>query len=179
METIREDYFNWLTSLASNLCSDFGEYNLLFEYLYFRIFISDIGNDMDRASDGKELRHRFAENSNYTYRDVYLYLDDPCNMLELIVALAFRCDDFVLAEPDDERTGYWIYSMLHSLQLDGLTDDRFDEDYASEAIDIFLNHEYRYNGEGGLFVVNYPPADMRTAEIWCQMNWFLDEFAPF
>ena len=37
-----------------------------------------------------------------------------------------------------------------------------------------MNREYDSDGKGGLFTVKQSKYDMRTVEIWWQMNWYLD-----
>ena len=171
------DYYIWLKNLASEWCSANGSYDCLLSYLYSRAFNSDIPTDSNRAADGLELRLRFAESTEeYTYRDVYLYLTQPCNMLEMMVALARRCEDYIMSDPDvGDRSGVWFWEMITSMHLDKMTDDIFDGNIAEEAVNTVLNHLYQPNGDGGLFTISDPNHDMRDAEIWYQMNWYLAE----
>lgn len=46
-------------------------------------------------------------------------------------------------------------------------------------LNIFLNREYRYSGEGGLFPLADPDRDQRDVEIWYQMNAYLQENYPY
>lgn len=170
------EYFRWLVGLSVKLCKHYGSYRKLFEYLYSREFYSDVGNDCNRAEDGLDFRMRFAEGSHYTYRDVRIYLTKPCSVLEMMVALAFRCEEHIMGDPDlGDRTGQWLHTMLVSLNLDHLTDDNHNECQVEKAIDAFLAHDYESNGNGGLFSINHCHEDMRNAEIWYQMCWYLDE----
>ena len=74
-----------------------------------------------------------------------------------------------------DRTGMWLYGMLNSLGIADLTDGYFDIGQARRAIDVLLARSYCRNGRGGLFTVKNRNVDMRKAEIWYQMNWYLDE----
>ena len=38
-----------------------------------------------------------------------------------------------------------------------------------------LDRNYRRDGDGGLFRIHDKDKDMRYVEIWCQLNWFLNE----
>jgi len=93
-----------------------------------------------------------------------------------MVALALRCEDDYTGDPEiGNRTGQWFFEMIESLGLSSMTDRRFDEEYVDKAIDIFLDREYKRNGEGGLFTIKNSHRDMRNAEIWYQMCWYLDD----
>lgn len=174
---IEYEYFEWIVGLSENLCSEYGSYRNLFEYLYSREFYSNVGNDCNRAEDGLDMRMRFAEQSIYTYPDVYNYLKKPCNMLEMMVALAFRCEDHIMWDPDEgDRTGLWLATMITSLGLSDLIDNNWNEEHAKHSIDIFLAHQYKRNGEGGLFNLKNKKEDLRKVEIWYQMCWYLDEY---
>lgn len=177
---IEYEYREWLIDLAVEICSDHGSYRELFEYLYSREFYSDVGNDDNRIADGIDLRFRFTESSHrYNYRDVYNYLyDAPCNVLEMMVALACRCEDHIMGDADiGDRTGVWLFTMLKSLHLSDEVDGYFNEDNAKIAIDRLLSHSYKRNGDGGLFTLkSRTREDMRKTEIWYQMCWYLDEF---
>ena len=126
------------------------------------------------------MRFRFTEDSRrYNYRDVYNYLyDAPCNVLEMMVALACRCEDHIMGDADiGDRTGVWLFTMLQSLHLSDEVDGYFDEENAKIAIDRLLSHSYKRNGDGGLFTLkSRTREDMRKTEIWYQMCWYLDEF---
>ena len=75
------------------------------------------------------------------------------------------------------RTGQWFWGMIRSLGLGTMIDSRFDEEYVEAAIDRFLDHEYEPNGKGGLFTIKDCKDDLRTAEIFYQLCWYLDSIA--
>lgn len=76
-----------------------------------------------------------------------------------------------------DRTAVWIHNMLQCLGVLDCTDYDYDEDVVNEAIYIFTNRLYARTGRGGLFEVPDldPSKDMRTAEIWFQMCWYMNE----
>ena len=97
-------------------------------------------------------------------------------MLELMISVADRSEKQFMSDAElGDRTGMWLYEMLNSLGIADLTDGYFDEAVARRAIDVLLARSYCRNGRGGLFTVRNRNVDMRKAEIWHQMNWFLDE----
>lgn len=75
-----------------------------------------------------------------------------------------------------DRTTQWFWSMIKTLGLRSMTDDKFDDEYVSSVIDRFLNREYAPNGDGGLFKINNCKYDLREVEIWYQLCWYLDRF---
>lgn len=174
---IESEYFEWLLDLSQSLCPS-ASYQKLFEYLYSREFFSTIGHDTNRIDDGKDLRLQFTEESSvYNYRDAYKYLYNyPCSVLEMMVALAYRCESIIGDYERGDRTAIWFNQMLRSLHIDIMDDSNFDESYVDRVIDTLINHKYRRNGDGGLFTLKNPPKNMQKTEIWYQMCWYLDEY---
>ena len=128
--------------------------------------------DDNRADDGVQLRRRFALSRN----DAGLtdYILGPCSVLEMMVALAIRCESFMDDAAVGDRTGQWFWGMIHNLGLSPMIDSRFDRNFVDDVIWRFLNRDYEPDGRGGLFTVKRYPQDMRTVEIWCQLSWYLD-----
>lgn len=142
-------------------------------YLHYTEFRYSIPNDGNRAEDGVYLRYRFALENGYD--DIFKYLDGPCRVLEMLVALANRCEEHIMDDPDiGDRTGQWFWTMIRNLDLDSMTDENFDIDYVEEKVSIFLDRRYASNGEGGLFILDDCRYDLRTVEIWYQMCWYLN-----
>lgn len=71
-----------------------------------------------------------------------------------------------------DRTGGWFFGMITNLGLEEMTNDNFDIAIADKVINRLLRHQYARNGSGGLFTVNNGQ-DMRKAEIWYQLCWYL------
>jgi hypothetical protein len=162
------EYFIWLTDFVYD-----GRFTKLLEYLHCIEFTYYIPMDKNRAADGLALRYRFGYERNIP--DAERYLTGPCTILEMMVALALRCEETIMDDPTmGNRTGQWFWNMVVSLELGSMTDDRFDKPYIDDVITRFLEREYRRDGKGGLFTVRRPPGDMRHAEIWDQMSWYLD-----
>ena len=177
---IRDDYYNWLVDLTCSWCSRYGngDYSDLMDYLYARQFTWIIERDENRASDGFEMRYRFVEQSGeYTYRDVYLYLTHPTNCLEMMTALASRCEEHIMGDPSiGDNTGFWFWEMISNMHLDQMTNEYFDESYVEESVSEMLERKYQRNGDGGLFRTDDIDKDMRSVEIWCQLCWYLRDY---
>lgn len=167
------EYFEWMYNL---MCGDRYvniSYRKLLTFLHDTEFIFYIPKDANRAEDGIDLRYRFIW--EHDYPDITEYLDGPCSVLEMMVALAIRCEENIMDNPDvGNRTGQWFWGMITNLGLGSMTDERFDEERARDIIDIFLNREYEPNGKGGLFTVRNCDSDLRDVEIWYQLCWYLD-----
>ena len=171
---IEREYFEWLYDLVcKNRHSSGYSYRDLLSYLHDVEFTYTIPKDSNRAEDGIDLRYRFAYDTGYVCADGYL--DEPCSVLEMLIALAIRCEECIMDDPKyGNRTAQWFWQMITSLGLGGMFDDRFDEDYVKNVITTFLNREYKPDGRGGLFTIRNCDYDLRDVEIWVIMLWYLD-----
>lgn len=171
---LNEEYFNWMYQLVfAN--EKRRSYRKLLKYLNSVEFTYILDFDSNRAEDGMDLRYRFGYEHDYNGPMIAAYLDDrPCSVLEMMVALANRCEEQIMDDPHAGcRRGQWFFSMLASLGLSGMNDENFVRSDAEKIISRFLSRQYARNGEGGLFTVN-SRHDMRSVEIWYQLNWYLD-----
>lgn len=162
---IHRDYFEWLQDIVctQRFSKDISYKNLLL-YLHNIPFRYSIDNDKNRFEDGISLRHRFG----YSYRG-------PCSVLEMLVALAIRCEKDIMDDFDmGDRTSQWFWQMIVNMGIGSMDDDRYDEKVVKKAVDTFLDRQYEPDGTGGLFTVKNCEYDLRTVEIWNQMLWYLD-----
>lgn len=172
--TIDIEYFNWMWNLVRDGAPRRRKsYSRLLVYLYETEFVYSIQNDSNRAADGINLRYRFL----YDYagiEDAENYINGPCSVLEMLIALSLRCEEHIMDDPDiGDRTSQWFWLMISNLGLDSMSDDKFNIEYVQERVSAFLNRDYEANGVGGLFVVENCRRDLRTVEIWYQMCWYL------
>ncbi len=173
-DQIINDYFEWLWNFTK--CRGHSQNRKIITLLHNIEFRYSIPMDANREEDGIDLRYRFITEVGIpkNYQEVYAYLDGPCSVLEMMIALAIRCEESIMDDPDiGDRTSEWFWLMMKNLGLDYMNDRKFDRDIAEEKISIFLDRRYKRNGEGGLFVVN-GRRDLRKVEIWYQMCWYLD-----
>lgn len=173
-DQIINDYFEWLWNFTK--CRGHSQNRKIITLLHNIEFRYSIPMDANREEDGIDLRYRFMTEVGIpkNYQEVYGYLDGPCSVLEMMIALAIRCEESIMDDPDiGDRTSEWFWLMMKNLGLDYMSDRKFDRDIAEEKISIFLDRKYKRNGEGGLFVVN-GRRDLRKVEIWYQMCWYLD-----
>ncbi|MCC8151376.1 MAG: hypothetical protein LIO96_07975 [Lachnospiraceae bacterium] len=175
----KKKYFKWLCDfIIDREHFEESSYHALLEFLYDTDFYYLIATDMDenRAMDGVELRYRFGYENSYNADEINVCLDDhPCSVLEMMIALADRCETHITHDPDiGDRTAFWFWNMILSLGLDYMNDENFDEDVANYILTRFLDREYDRDGKGGLFTIEDCKDDLRQVEIWCQMCWYLN-----
>lgn len=168
-DDVKNSYFEWLCSFVEeSKYSKHISYRKLLTFLHSTEFIFVMSRDRNRADDGIALRYRFGMDTGIT--DAELYLDGPCSVLEMMVALALRCEETITDDPRfGNRTSQWIRKMIVNLGLGSMTDDRFNKAIAHEIIETFLHREYRRDGKGGLFIVKGLDEDLRDLEIWHQL----------
>ena len=172
---LEEQYFEWMYDQVSRgrFAPDIS-YRKLLRCLHGTEFRYIIPKDRNRAKDGIDLRYRFA-GELFAGEDVELYLTGPCSVLEMMVALAIRCEEDNMEDTAyGDRTGQWFWGMINNLGLGSMIDSRFDRHIVDDIVERFLDRKYERDGKGGLFRVRHCNADLRTVEIWCQLSWYLD-----
>lgn len=169
-----DDYFCWLANFVPNRY----QYNELINALYRKEFAYIFVMDSNRAEDGISLRLRFERDYDYCPGLVTGYFENrPCSVLEMIVALALRCEESIMYdERFGDRTTFWIGIMLSNMGLDSFDDGNFDPYQVNDILECFINRQYQKNGKGGLFYFKRDDIDVRAMEIWIQMNWYLNEY---
>lgn len=174
---LRDKYFDWMYQLVCDKrYSKRLSYLKLLHRLHDTEFIWVLPMDANRADDGTSLRYRFGDERGYPQSMVASYLDDrPCSVLEMMIALAIRCEEHIMDNQDyGDRTGQWFWNMIVNLGLNGMNDDNFDVNDTDRIVSRFLNREYRADGNGGLFAIEHCRRDLRAVEIWYQMDWYLN-----
>ena len=175
---IQKDYFNWLCKIVSDSKPNRRSYSKLLWYLHEIEFTFIIPMDENRCVDGVELRYRYGRLHNIEGPVIASCLDvTPCSVLEMMVALAARCEDNIMVDPAyGSRPGRWFWMMIRSLGLGNMSDGNFDIEYANSIIWRFLNREFERDGKGGLVYIPGTQYDMRSMEIWYQMQRYLIEY---
>ena len=179
---MENEYFEWMYHIVCN--SNNKQYNKvsyrkLLTYLNNFDFVPLTHLDGNRYADGIDFRYCFGYEHEYPNNEIKLYLDTKnCSMLEMMVALAYRVESQIMTNPMyGDRTGQWFWSMIVSLGLGQMTDDKFNPEQCKIILDRFNRKEYEPNGKGGLFTLENPPDDVRNVDIWCQFSWYLNEVA--
>ncbi len=175
---LKSEYFDWIYKLViAKPYSGGHSYRLLLKYLDSVQFTYSNPMDANREDDGVDLRYRFGYENDVPDSAITAYLDNrPCTVLETMAALCFRCEEHIMSDDSlGDRTSRWFMEMLGSMGISDMYDTRFDAAKVGRTVGVMLDRRYSVNGKGGLFTVKEPRTDMRRAEIWYQMCWYLDE----
>ena len=175
---VQNEYFDWMIHLVGGGGYSGGlSYRKLFRLLHEMEFIYILAMDRNRADDGIDLRYRFAYERGYSAREMEEAMGGaPCSLLEMMAALALRCEEDITDDPDSgNRTGQWFFEMIESLGLKEMDDRHFDRAAAEDILSRFMRREYLPDGRGGLFTISDPGRDMRDMEIWYQLMEYLNE----
>ena len=142
-------------------------------------FTYSVPFDENRYEDGLSLRKRFAYELGYSNDHITNIMgDDPCSVLEMMIALAIRCEEHIMDDIEyGDRTSQWFWTMIDNAGFGSLTDLNFNSREAEYIIDRVLNRKYGPCGEGGFFYIkNNCNVDLRGVELWYQLNWYLDSY---
>ena len=173
-DEINIEYFTWLLSIVQKYSYPQElSFDLLLKHLHRIEFRTVMERDENRAERGLGLRYRFSCDRTDLH-DVEYYLDGPCSVLEMMIALAIDIESVMDDTSYGDRTSQWFWSMITSLGLNSMTDTRFDREYINERVLIFMNREYEPNGAGGLFTIRNCERDVRDYEIWVQACWYMN-----
>lgn len=176
---IKQRYFDWLCEIIAPKESAIyiQNYSMLLQTLNLYEYVPDDIRDENRRADGLSLRRWFADIACLSIADIDYCLDEPCSMLEMMVALANRCEETIMYDSGrGNRTYVWFREMLSSLNLIEMTNDYFNREIVDYRMLIFRTRQYDVNGRGGLFTVMNNDIDMRTLDIWYQMQAYLREY---
>lgn len=162
---MKEGYLRCLKNLILPAPSH-KHYHLLLNELYSREFIPVIKRDENRAIDGRYLRDELG------FED---YKDEPCSILEMLIALSGRFDGNSGFDPEEAYDNFWI--LMKNLGLDQYDDVNFSRNEVWSILYILENRTYSFSGKGGLFPLKRPRTDQRKVEIWDQMQeWLIENY---
>lgn len=165
-------YFKALIDIVHANDRPRGTYRYLLEKLYDTPFRWSVDMDRNRAIDGLALRDQIMGHASI--------MDEPCNVLEMMIALARRCESDIMQDDNcGDRTADWFWLMIDNLGLSSMTDKNYNEDLVAQILSDFLDRRYDSKGNGSIFYVRGPHKDLRKVELWYQMCWFLDELMNY
>lgn len=172
---LEEEYFDCLyDSVAGAITLPAGEeFYELFKHLYTSRFYPIVPGDDNRAEDGVDLRKQFVL-ARKPEGVTLGWVEEPCSILELLIAFS----DIAEFETD-EKASSWFWIFLDNLNLSGMHDGAFNKLKFEQIIYKFISREYKYNGDGGIFPLEYPKEDQRDVEIWYQFCAYISELAIF
>lgn len=165
-------YFEVLCELAGleTPVEKCGYFELMYQ-LYSTEFYWTVSNDNNRAADGLKLREKYG----------FVQDDLPCSLLEMLMALAIRCDEEIMYNSTEgDRSKDWFWMMMTNLGLNKFRDRSFGEGWNNDNVaricDTFMDRDYASSGhDGGLFPLRHARKDQTEVEIWYQLNAYLLE----
>lgn len=178
---VEQEYFDWLYSKIGAVSDRNPQHShwILAEMLFNREFHWSVPNDDNREGDGLQLRDDFCDKLG-SWGDSSFQVQEPCTVLEALIGIAqrfsFEADDLF----QHTTVGDCFWHILGNLGLKEFTDEWVTQQVHAEeliesTLDRWLDREYEYDGEGGLFPLRYPQRDQRETEIWYQMSAYLLE----
>lgn len=181
MNYVEEIYFKWLCAIVFPDLQVQYSYtkllNLLYKY-HFRYDIHEHPLDQNREIDGLNLRNAFGYRLKIPDNIINNSIYHPCSILEVIVALANRIENDIMADPTKcDRTDYWAKMMLANLHILEYSNSNFDAYAIGKRIEDFLDRKYSYDGDGGLFRMDFPKKDMSKEDIWSQACYCITEIS--
>ncbi len=174
-------YFDWLCSEVGG--SGIGEndsYFFLMKELFEIEYIVFIGNDRNRAEDGKRLREDFKLEIRLhdEYKGVnWEAIEGPCKVLEMMVGLAKRMDFLCsAAEEQGINIAKCFWEMIENCGLDVASDSVWISDSWIEKCRIMVDDILCGRGDFGFFgdpkAVGVDSFGVKK-ELWYQMNDYL------
>lgn len=163
-------YFRWLMERFEDPSPGLERVCLM---LFQNIFQRRVGNDVNRATDGRSLRVHFLDDwseANIDPRISNQFLEDECNWFEMLVALASGLD--YLYDGGVKENFVMLIDNLGLAKLMMRVGGRYKEidqqlvDEATNRVDYNL---FDPDGHGGLFpLTKHQHPDQREVEIWDQ-----------
>ena len=173
---MRNEYFKWLYELAFDRNQNYTSLAHKLHTLRFSYQEHYVPLDDNREADGIKLREEFLE--AFRYKDKLI--NGECSMLEMMIALARRCDD-VTTSGDHPQISKWFLLLLHNVGLDNYSNYYYEHNDGAkkveDIINVILTRSYDRLGHGSFFPVKdiAKKMDMRKTEIWYQMCIYINE----
>ena len=172
-----EEYYSWLCNLVETNKED-RSYFLLMDALFNKEFKWSVPNDDNRIADALELRERFCEEElDIDYENVIF--DKECSMLEILIALSYRCEFIVADMAETIPMIDWFWKLIDNIGIDLFDDEEWSNPNVRIIVDESLNdiieRRYKRDGKGGLFPLKKSKKDQRKLELWYQMSAYLLE----
>lgn len=176
---LREEYRSWLINYifpdakTKRLC-----HSKVLRRLFDTEYVWFVKKDDNRVYDGLNMRLKFSDERGGVWNE---WLgSSPCNMLEMMVALAERCEEEIMSDDAfGDRTHEWFWAMMENSGLLYFDDDRYDEKKVDAILRKIVDRTYDSYGNGNIFTVKNPTNDLSKTEIWYQMCWWLTENFEF
>lgn len=167
-------YFDWLVYIVAPDYRQRDHYTKLLLALYSTEFYWVINRDKNRAADGLDMRDQY-ERETGLYCDAY----GPCTVLEMLIALAIRCENELMYMYDPgagNQTERWFWMMIDNLGMSRFDDyHHFDELEIDDILARFMDRNYGPDLEYCPFPVQNWVPGFEKMELAYQMNYYVKE----
>lgn len=162
-----KNYYQWLVKQI-RVPVEARELDTVFSIMFDTEFVWLIGNDENRIADGRDLRVEYL-NRKHIDGDVD---SEPISFLEVLIGLSRRIAFLVERKPEFEA-----WRLVKNLKLGGFRDPLDSREVAKvkQTLERVIWRGYRPDGSGGFFPLTNPQNDQSKAEIWSQMNAYIQE----
>ena len=179
---IKARYFLFLLDKIRTGIDSCENYLELLRRLHKKEFYYILDMDRNRAEDGKCLREEFL--NVFELEDINEDLAGPASVLEVLIALAERCEnDIVHEDLEGNRAPEWFWKWIDNLGLLKFKDESIVEWLPTGELDVCLENwmerKFKKNGSGSPFPLISGSVDSRKEEIWRQMIFWLYENVIF
>lgn len=160
-------YFEWLCNHIEIPWVD-KEYETLLSIMFSTEFVWVVGNDENRIADGRALRIDYLRDVGHGA----FIGTDPVNFLEVLIGISQRISFLV-----DQSPEVWAWNLIRNLKLSGFSDPLSGKEIRKvmDILEKVIWRGYGPDGSGGFFPLTRPKGDQRAAEIWDQMNAYIQE----
>ena len=187
-----ESYIEWLESFTIDETIDDDkrrEYHELIDALWAIPFRATLGNDIDRAKEGLELRNTYnsilsrkAGDGDFITPDVHEIFGE-CRVLEMLVALSMRMYDIMMYTDVYNSVSTWFWAIMDLVGFDSLDDLNWISGMSGtftivrDICEDIMDHRYILDDGtqvvyGGWFRVR----NWQNMEIWYQMSAYLQRY---
>lgn len=174
-DDIFEQYFVWLKNMVDTEERRSEDYICVLWKIYNQNFSPSLRMDLNRVADGYKLREMFVRFNCYDRNDISEYMNMPSNLLEVIIAIAMRCENDIMIDLEEgDHFERWFWRMIFNLGFGDMTNLNYDELEADRILNRFALRRYSPDGYGSLFYIEGCQSDMRKVDIWTQLNWYLN-----
>lgn len=172
----RDLYYDWMCRMVTKT-EESTNYSCLLQHLSETPFVVSpkAPYDSNREEDGKNLRYIFADDIHLDYHYVEHVLTGEVSVFEVLLALAIRGEEIMRVWDLGDRTDLWFWTMIKNIGLIDFTDDNYFPSEIDNCLYRFMSRDYNPDGSnGGAFILENPPHDMQTTELWYQMCWYFN-----
>ena len=171
---IKKEYFNHLVDMVCDKKHPKVDYIPLLDLLHSMKFEVVIEMDENRVGDGAFLREKWLQKEGI-YEYLYEFDDENVSVLELLISVAerfeFAIGDNMLGDYTNER--FW--ELLRNLDIEKYSAGNYKPLNIKEKVRNWMLRKYKKDGTGSIFPVKNCEKDMRTLQIWDQMNVYIIE----